>query len=368
MDEKIISLCVIQWESSFAWVKFVRIIALNLLKIKGENPVKTLLSPLMQTFSVLLVFMVSSLPAGASPQAKPLPLSVVVTIPPLAGMIAPLLEPEDRIEVLLKEGESPHGFALRPSHLKTLKNADALLMVGSPVDAWVHKSVERMQNKTINMAELANLQKLPIRKGGLWEKKLPKREGHEHDGHKHSAMSYDGHLWMSIHNAKQMIGAFSEKLMELRPDQAQSIQHNTQNWLAKIAQTENLVNQQLKPNRHTPFMVLHDAFQYFEQHFELNGVGSIRLNPELQPSVKRLLTLRKKLKSENVQCIFKEPQFPDKQILKLAENTSVTVGELDPMGYVYAQKSQAGFVNFDVFISSLGESFLQCFQEKASGR
>ena len=319
----------------------------------------------MQIFSVLLMLVVNSLPAGANNTVTQ--LNIVVTIPPLAGMIAPLLEPQDKIEVLLQQGASPHGFTLRPSHLKSLKNADILMMVGSPVDAWVHKSAGRMNDKTVNMAKLSAVQTLPIRKGGLWEKKLPKASAHDQNlsGHNHAPMMYDGHLWMSIHNAKLMIESFSKKLTTLRPEKAQSIQQKTKDWLAQISQAENSVKQQLQSNQDTPFMVLHDAFQYFENHFGLNGVGSIRLNPELQPSVKRLLSLRKTMKSENVQCVFKEPQFPDKQILKLADNTPVSIGELDPMGYIYAKKQNAAFVNFDVFILSLGESFYHCFQGKS---
>lgn len=321
----------------------------------------------MQMLSVLLMLFVNSLPAGANNTATQ--LNIVVTIPPLAGMIAPLLEPEDKIEVLLQQGASPHGFTLRPSHLKSLKNADILMMVGSPVDAWVQKSAAQMNRKTINMAKLDDLQTLPIRKGGLWEKKMPKAAVHAHDHHapEHSktAMSYDGHLWMSIHNAMLIIESFSQKLVTLRPEQAQSIQQKTKDWLAQISQAENSVKHQLKSSQNKPFMVLHDAFQYFENHFGLNGVGSIRLNPEVQPSVKRLLTLRKTMKSENVQCVFKEPQFPDKQILKLAENTPVSIGQLDPIGYVYAKQQNAAFVNFDVFISSLGQSFYHCFQGKS---
>lgn len=296
------------------------------------------------------------------------PLSVVVTIPPLAGMVAPLLNEEDKVEVLLQEGASPHGFALKPSHLRLMKHADVNLMVGSPVDAWAQKNLAKYPNKTLVLNQLEGIERLDFRKGGLWEKNMPNKpagESHSFHGHAHASegLHYDGHLWMSIQNAKVFVKAFASQLQHLRPKQASLIEQRTQRWLAKIEQTETRLAEQFTTFQNQPFMVLHDAFQYFENHFQLNGIGSIRLNPEVQPSIKRLLALRKTLKTKKVRCIFKEPQFPSSQIEKLAEGTRVNIGELDPMGYRYAQAENQPFVTYDVFIHQLGTAFLQCFQK-----
>lgn len=321
------------------------------------------LSRRLLNIAAVMIFVTTSVASANSHSDKP--LNITVTIPPLAGMIAPLLQPDDNIVILLQEGASPHGFALKPSHLKLLSESDVNLAIGTPVDAWAQKSLQRYVDKTLLLNALPDIERLPIRQGGLWEKKLPAgKESHDHghDHHQHSEMRFDGHLWMSIPNAKILIEAFVERLKTLRPEQSVMIEQATQDWLAKIAQAQNRVQQLLANEKAKPFMVLHDGFQYFEHHFGLNGIGSIRLNPEVQPSVKRLLSLRRTLQEQNVQCIFKEPQFPDKQIVTLAENTSVKIGELDPMGYVYAKQNQADFVNYDQFILSLGQSYASCLQ------
>lgn len=308
-------------------------------------------------------------------------LTVTVTIPPLASMVAPLLSADDKIEVLLQDGSSPHGFALRPSHLKAMQAADINLAVGSPVDAWAHKILHSLDDKTLMLNELPKVETLPFRQGGLWEKKVrapavhneghnhqdePKQndkhdDGHDH-GHDHAKLSYDGHLWMSPINAKVMILTFSERLQVLQPERKAEIAHKTEAWLEALAQTEQQIAQQLAPIQTKPFMVLHDGFQYFEQYFGLNGVGSIRLNPEVQPSIKRVLQLRNAIKAQGVQCIFKEPQFPDKQVLSLAKQAEVKVGELDPMGLIYRQEGQR-FVNFDGYLQGLANGFIGCLHD-----
>lgn len=358
------------------------------IRIKKLSLLRTLLRALLGTLLGMVVLF-SGKAVAQSPS-----ITVAVTIPPLAGMIAPLLSDHDKVEVLLQEGASPHGFSLKPSHLKLMKHADLALMIGSPVDAWAHKSFAQYPQKTLVLNQLAGIERLPFRKGGLWEKKRlvtsstathysthAKPAGQNHDvnvddsapSHVHGydeqlsshseTMKYDGHLWMSIHNARQLINAFALKLQTLRPQQAEQIEQRLQAWLAKLEQTDQRVAKQLSALRDQPFMVLHDGFQYFEQHYGLTGIGSIRLNPEVQPSIKRLLSLRKTLKSQKIQCIFKEPQFPSKQIEKLAKGTSVHIGELDPMGNVYAREQHAHFVDYSQFIQQLGNAFHNCLQK-----
>lgn len=337
------------------------------------------LSTLFWALSVAMAMIVSNKTMAQQP------VTVTVTIPPLAGMIAPLLSENDTVEVLLQDGASPHGFALKPSHLRLLKKADINIMVGSPVDAWAQKNFAKYPRKIVALNQLQGLERLAFRKGGLWEKKIPKLSEstthaetlmgkdshtrlHSHDDHQHensdtAGLQYDGHLWMSITNAKLLINAFAQKLQTLRPEQENQIQQRLRNWLLKIEQVDRKVAAELKPLQAKPFMVLHDGFQYFEQHYGLTGIGSIRLNPELQPSVKRLLSLRKTLKNKNIQCIFKEPQFPSKQIEKLAQGTDVYIGELDPMGNTYAKAQQMPFVHYDQFVLQLGSAFKRCLNK-----
>ena len=45
---------------------------------------------------------------------------------------------------------------------------------------------------------------------------------------------------------------------------------------------------QLQPVAGKPYIVFHDALQYFERRFGLNVVGAIAISPEIPPSGKRL--------------------------------------------------------------------------------
>ncbi|WP_178863158.1 zinc ABC transporter substrate-binding protein [Thiomicrorhabdus cannonii] len=301
-------------------------------------------------------------------------VNVSVSIPPLAGMIAPLLDKDDRLTVLLEPGVSPHGFQLKPSHLFTLQNSDLIVSVGTPVDSWLHKAAQRYPEANVAMAQLQAVEKLPVREGGVWQHKHHERhedegagnhaDAHDHAGHGHAVLHFDGHLWMSPNNARALILAVSEKLQRLKTQQAGSIQARTQAWLAHLEQTDVQLMQQLQPYRQAPYLVLHDAYQYFEKHYHLNGVGSITLNPEITPSLKRVQNLRRAMTEGEVRCVFKEPQFPEKRVSAVVSGLNVRIGNLDPMGVYDAagQRVEVVYRPYDEWLLQLGAAFESCLK------
>ena len=320
-------------------------------------------------------------------------LKVTVSIPPLAGMIAPLLSDNDQLEVILNPGASPHGFQLKPSHLRSLHDSDLVLWVGSPVDSWMQKPLTNLGVAEMSLKGLSGIEELPVRQGGLWEKKSrhdtissetvhkdasddSEEHGHNHEhGHQHESDTsseskrMDGHLWMSFKNSLLLIEAVSKQLQILKPGDAENIRQRTQAWLNKLEKTNQQIKAQLLPVQTLPYMVLHDAFQYFEHQYSLNGIGSIQLNPSVSPSLKRVAELRSKVKSGKVSCVFKEPQFPEKRVLAVTKGLDVRVGSLDPMGVVskeFQKETGRNFLSYDVFILQLSHQFNDCLSKANS--
>jgi len=307
-------------------------------------------------------------------------LTVTVSITPLAGIIAPLLGENDSLKVVLKPGQSPHGFQMTPADMKRLASSDLLVWVDTPVDMWMKKAKNSIGVKALAMHDLKGLVEYPVRQGGVWEKhdhsthEIEKGHATEHDHHNHDehnhehdsnenhALKMDGHLWMSVENAILLVKKVSQALQGLSPSEAAQIAAREKQWLSKLQQTDLKVKQQLQPVSQVPYMVLHDAFQYFEKRYQLNGVGSIQLNPAVSPSLKRVKELRDKIAAGDVQCVFKEPQFPQNKVLAVTKGLDVRVGSLDPLGFVKRDGSanQTDYLLYDAFIWQLASQFRDC--------
>jgi len=299
---------------------------------------------------------------------------VTVSVPPLAGMIAPLLDQDDVLQIILKQGQSPHEFQMTPGDMKKLSASDLVLWVGTPVDQWLNKAILSTQAPAYSMIELNDLKRLSVRGGGLWDEHNHvevDHEHHHHSGHdqdhdqsrkRHHDESLDGHLWMSVDNTIIYIKALSKQLQSLKPSRAKQIQAREVQWLRKIEYADQLNAKELKALQNVPYMLLHDAFQYFESRYQLEGVGSIRLNPMISPSLKRVHALRQKIQSGHVRCVFKEPQFPARNVKMVTQGLSVSIGTLDPMGF--ASGGAKEYLNYDQFIRQLATQYRDCLKQK----
>ena len=124
----------------------------------------------------------------------------------------------------------------------------------------------------------------------------------------------------------------------------------------KIKRMDRKLRRTLRPVRHQPYLVFHDAYQYFERHYRLNRVGSVTVSPEVSPGAKHVRKLVKKIKSKQVKCIFSEPQFEPKLVKMLAKEGEVKDGVLDPLGATLP----AGKDHYFQLIENLATSLSQC--------
>ena len=65
----------------------------------------------------------------------------------------------------------------------------------------------------------------------------------------------------------------------------------------------------LAPIKDKPYVVFHDAYQYFETSFGLNAVGSVALEGDIASSPKQVSYIKDKIVKLKASCVFQEPQF-----------------------------------------------------------
>ncbi len=300
---------------------------------------------------MLLKFLLTSILLLVMPSV--MALNIVATIPPLASMVNPLLTDRDDMTVLLTPGHTPHGFQLKPSHMIALEKADVILAVGTGVDGWAAKALERWPEKVITMTELPGLVKLKMRHHSDWKINLIE------EGHKHKPSHFiDPHVWLLPDNARLLIKAFEKSYLKTLNTESSRAEFKlrSQEYLTQLKEVDLNIKQQLASVSMKPFVVLHDAFQYFQLHYQLNGVGAIQVSPKLKPSLNRVIAMQKLIKERGVVCVFKEPQFPDNQIDYLVRGLDVRIGSLDPLG------GRVENERYDVFIQDLANQFKSCLR------
>jgi zinc transport system substrate-binding protein len=268
-----------------------------------------------------LLFPLQALAAEAGPK-------VLVSIAPLHSLAAAVMAGVGPPELLMPASASPHDFSLKPSQAKSIQDADLVVWAGPQLEGFLTKTVKaaEQKGKLLTMGELPGLVRHEAREGGPWD-----AHEHAHNDEAKHALEIDGHFWLDIGNAKLLADALADRLSLQNPFHAAQYRQNARDLATKLDRLDRELKADLAPLAGKPYVVYHDAFQYFEKRYGLTPAGSITLE-ERNPSAKKIAALRRKISEVKAACVFKEPQAPARPAEMVAEGLSVRFGTLDDLG------------------------------------
>lgn len=284
--------------------------------------------------------------AATSAQAVP---KVAADILPVQSIVAAVMQGLSKPDVILEPGASPHGYSLRPSDARVLSSADIVVWVGPGLDPWLADPLAALAPGAVRIAldDAPGIAMLPIRVDGPFEAHdhgheepehdhaLSETHDHEHEhehGGAHGQDGYDSHLWLDPANAAAAARTVAEALAAQDPENAGAYAANAEAFAAEMTALGDEVEGELAPLRGEPYLVFHDAFQYFESAFDFPAAGSISLQDGVEPGPARVASIRDRVVAGQIVCGFTEPAFPPKLMATIAEGTGLRTGTLDPMG------------------------------------
>jgi zinc transport system substrate-binding protein len=325
----------------------------------------------------LATLVLSAFPARAE-------LSVVTSIPPVHSLVAKVMRGAGEPHLLLRNGQSPHYYTLRPSDARAIENADLIFFVSPMLEGFLKAVAERnadQEGRVVELLEASGVTHLAVREGVLWD--VSGHDGHdghsdhedkhdsehehdsEHDhdedaeghaGHDHGPD--DPHVWLSPSNAKAFVLAIAASLGEKDPQKAALYDANAAAAVKELEALAETIRNKLAGVRDRPFLVFHDAYQYFETAFDLTAAGAISLGTAATPGAARVRMLRQRVAEGGIRCIFREVQFSPRLAEVVAEGSGAKLGTLDPVGSTIPFGPDA----YDVLMLGLADGFESCLK------
>jgi zinc transport system substrate-binding protein len=309
---------------------------------------------------LLLAAALLTLPAVARASEPP---AVIASIKPIHSLAAAVMQGVGTPELLVQGAASPHSYSMRPSDAARLDSAEVVFWIGPALEAFLAKPVASLaaDARVLELEEIPGLTLYPPRAGGVWAPHAHEGEEHageehegegegehaeeEHEGedHDHEAGTVDAHLWLDPDNAKAIAAAMAETLAASDPANAAAYRANAADLAARIDALDAELMAELAPVRDRPFIVFHDAYQYFEAHYGLAAAGSITVSPDQPPGAKRLSEIRATIAERGAACVFREPQFEPALIDLVIEGSGARQGELDPEAAALAEGPELYF-------------------------
>lgn len=278
---------------------------------------------------------------------------VVASIPPVHSLVAGVMEGVGAPTLLVPPTASAHSYALRPSEARALQQADLVFWIGPAYETFLEKPLGALaqSGKLVRLQDAPGLTLLEARGGGAWEAHADHNHGHA--AHRADDHDVDGHMFLDPTNAKAMVAAIAAALSAADAENAARYRANADAVTARLDALDNELRSTLAPVRGKPFVVFHDAYQYFDQRYELNAVGSITVSPERQPGAARLQQLRRKIAGLKTVCVFAEPQFEPTLMQTVVEGTKARTGTLDYLGAALPPGPDAYFATMRALARSL---------------
>jgi len=312
-------------------------------------------------------------------------IKVVASIKPIHSLASYLMDGVGKPDLIVDGYASPHGFALKPSHAKMLQEANLIFWVGEGLENFLEKPLKSIAKNAekIELMEIKGLTKLKFRERNIFDdhddhghdedghnEDKHDDHGHDEDGHKeddhddhghdedghegHAHGEYDPHIWLDPENAKVILNEMVEHLIENDEKNASIYKSNLNKALKDIDGLLKSVKSEL--NKDFKSIVFHDAYQYFEERFNVTVLGTFTVNTDVMPGAEQLSEIREIIEHDKVSCIFSEPQFNPDIINAVAKDMNISTGVLDPLG---ATLEPGKDLYFDL-IKNMSKSFKGC--------
>ena len=199
-----------------------------------------------------------------------------------------------------------HDYQLTPEDLKTLEKADAFIINGAGMEAFLDKAIgQQAQLKVVDASKEIVL--------------LKDEKGEDNP-----------HVWVSISNAILQVQNISQQLSALDTIHADQYKSNADEYVKKLSALRDTMHKSLDNAPHKDIITFHEAFPYFAKEFNLNIVAVIEREPGSEPTPKELAETIKQIKDTNIKALFAEPQYPSKSAEVIVRETNAKLYTLDP--------------------------------------
>ncbi|WP_456484870.1 metal ABC transporter substrate-binding protein [Desulfurobacterium sp.] len=206
---------------------------------------------------------------------------------------------------ILKGGESPHGYEMKPSDIAKLKKAKLIVIHGLGLDNWILKGIDNRE-KVFNIGKLLSKKYPFIKKAGY-------------------------HIWTNPILMEGVYFEMANKLSKFYPGKKTYYEKRADDYSAMIQQLISRVNECTAKLKNRKVIAFHPVWEPLFETINIKCIGYIVNNPEEEPKPEIIKELIKKGKKENVKIVIAEKGEPQTLVNEIASEIGAKVIVLNPI-------------------------------------
>lgn len=199
-----------------------------------------------------------------------------------------------------------HDYQLTTKDMKVLEQADAFIINGAGMEAFLDKALSARDGLII----IDSSKDIP----------LLEIEGEENP-----------HIWLDIDNNIQQVKNIAQQLAAADPAHGEAYKANAAKYIDKLEALKQEMHQQLDNLPQRDIVTFHEAFPYFAQEFNLHIVKVIEREPGTEPSPKELEETIAEINKLPQKVLFTEPQYSSAAAETISRETGAKIYTLDPI-------------------------------------
>ncbi|HWL57274.1 MAG TPA: metal ABC transporter substrate-binding protein, partial [Paracoccus sp. (in: a-proteobacteria)] len=167
------------------------------------------------------------------------------------------------------------------------------------------------------------------------------------------------HAWLDPENGTVWLNAIAEALSQRDPENAATYRANAEAGVAEVKAADAALAATLAPLKDRRFVVFHDAYGYFTDHYGLAPAIAVSLGDASSPSAARLQQVRGELGDQKAVCAFPEANHDPRLLQTAIEGTGIRLGDaIAPEG-----KASGSTPTYPGFLSELGQTIATCLSK-----
>lgn len=210
----------------------------------------------------------------------------------------------------------PHDYALTPSDMRKIADADLLVVNGQGMEEFLAAPLGKA-NPRLRVVESAA--SVPVL-----------REARGDAGHGHAA-DVNPHTWVSPRNAVLQVRAIERALAEASPPDAARFHANADAYVRRLEALHREYQEVSRGFRRRNIVTFHNVFDYLARDYGLSIVGKVENAPGQEPSAGEIRRLVRTIRDKEVPAVFAEPQYSPRVAEVIAREAGVPVRVLDPV-------------------------------------
>jgi zinc transport system substrate-binding protein len=226
------------------------------------------------------------------------------------------------VETLTKPGVEPHDLELTARQVADVGKAGFVTYVKGVQPAVDDAVAKEAKDKSLDAASVVKTLQ-PSADGG--------EEEESEDEHGHEHVTYDPHIWLDPARMATIATALGDKLAAADSANAATYKANAKRTAAELAQLDQKFQTGLKTCKQKNIVTAHAAFGYLADHYGLKQISIAGVDPNTEPSPKRLAELTQQIRSSGATTVFTETLVSPKVAETLAREAGVKTAVLDPI-------------------------------------